>query len=61
LDGLLAYSTRHFARVERLLRSTRLLDYSLVSMKVCARVASHTSTCILKMWLLSRVHSGHIR
>ena len=34
-DALLAYSKRHYARVDRLLRSTYLLDYTLASMKVC--------------------------
>jgi len=29
LDGLLAYSGRHFARVDRLQRATRILDYTL--------------------------------
>ncbi len=34
VEGLLSYSTRHFSRVDRLLRSTHLLDYSLAVMKV---------------------------
>lgn len=38
VDGLLAYSSRHMARIDRLLRSTRLLDYSLAAMKVSAQV-----------------------
>lgn len=34
LDGFGAYTKRHFARVDRLMRSTFLLDYVLGSMKV---------------------------
>jgi U3 small nucleolar RNA-associated protein 13 len=38
LDGIGAYTKRHFARVDRLLRSTFLLDYVLGSMKVLQAV-----------------------
>lgn len=34
LDGLLAYSERHFTRIDRLLRSTFLLDYTLAASRV---------------------------
>ncbi|GFH31067.1 WD_REPEATS_REGION domain-containing protein, partial [Haematococcus lacustris] len=33
-NALLAYSLRHAARVDRLLRSSFLLDYTLASMQV---------------------------
>lgn len=33
-DGLHVYSLRHYSRVDRLLRSTALLDYTLAAMKV---------------------------
>lgn len=34
MEGLASYSQRHFARVDRLARSTYLLDYTLAAMKV---------------------------
>ncbi|PON77530.1 Guanine nucleotide-binding protein, beta subunit [Parasponia andersonii] len=34
LEGLLPYSQRHFSRVDRLVRSTYLLDYTLTGMSV---------------------------
>ena len=34
LEGLLPYSQRHFSRVDRLVRSTFLLDYTLTGMSV---------------------------
>lgn len=34
LEGLIPYSQRHFSRVDRLLRSTFLLDYTLTGMSV---------------------------
>ena len=33
MEGLASYSQRHFARVDRLARSTYLLDYTLAAMK----------------------------
>lgn len=54
VDGLLAYSARHLSRVDRLLRSTHLLDYSLAAMKVrsprsCSRAprcGERTAACV---------------
>lgn len=34
LEGLIPYSQRHFSRIDRLLRSTFLLDYTLTGMSV---------------------------
>ncbi len=34
VDGLAAYTHRHLSRLDRLVRSTYLLDYTLSSMKV---------------------------
>lgn len=34
MEGLASYSTRHFARIDRLARSAFLLDYTLAAMKV---------------------------
>jgi U3 small nucleolar RNA-associated protein 13 len=34
LEGLIPYSQRHFSRVDRLVRSTFLLDYTLTRMSV---------------------------
>lgn len=34
LEGLIPYSQRHFSRIDRLERSTFLLDYTLVGMSV---------------------------
>lgn len=34
LEGLIPYSQRHFSRVDRLVRSTFLLDYTLMRMSV---------------------------
>jgi hypothetical protein len=34
LDGLTVYTQRHMSRLDRLVRSTYLLDYTLASMKV---------------------------
>ena len=34
LEGLLPYSQRHFIRVDRFVRSTFLLDYTLTGMSV---------------------------
>ena len=34
LDGLAVYTQRHLSRLDRLVRSTYLLDYTLASMKV---------------------------
>ncbi len=36
LDGLAAYTQRHMARLDRLLRATALLDYTLGAMRVVA-------------------------
>lgn len=34
LEGLIPYSQRHFSRIDRLERSTFLLDYTLIGMSV---------------------------
>lgn len=34
LEGLIPYSQRHFSRVDRLVRSTFLVDYTLTAMSV---------------------------
>lgn len=34
LEGLIPYSQRHFSRIDRLIRSTFLLDYTLIGMSV---------------------------
>ena len=34
MDGLVVYTERHLSRLDRLVRSTYLLDYTLASMKV---------------------------
>lgn len=34
LEGLIPYSQRHFSRIDRLVRSTFLLDYTLTGMSV---------------------------
>ncbi|GMH45250.1 hypothetical protein BSKO_13207 [Bryopsis sp. KO-2023] len=34
IDGLHAYTSRHFARIDRIIRSTFLLDYALANMNV---------------------------
>ncbi|KAK9095519.1 hypothetical protein Scep_026988 [Stephania cephalantha] len=34
LEGLIPYSQRHFSRIDRLIRSTLLLDYALIGMSV---------------------------
>lgn len=34
LEGLIPYSQRHFSRIDRLIRSTFLLDYTLLRMSV---------------------------
>jgi hypothetical protein len=56
LDGLEVYTQRHLARLDRLVRSTYLLDYTLASMKVGLDSAS---VC-LEFELQSRVITDHL-
>ncbi|XVE62302.1 hypothetical protein DITRI_Ditri06bG0107400 [Diplodiscus trichospermus] len=39
LEGLIPYSQRHFSRIDRLIRSTFLLDYTLIGMSVIEPVS----------------------
>ncbi|MCO5557503.1 hypothetical protein L7F22_011068 [Adiantum nelumboides] len=41
IEGLLPYTERHFSRLDRLLRSTFLLDYTLASMSVLNPLEMH--------------------
>lgn len=43
LEGLIPYSQRHFSRIDRLVRSTYLLDYTLMGMSVIDPEAPPTS------------------
>lgn len=42
LEGLIPYSQRHFSRIDRLVRSTYLLDYTLMGMSVIEPEPSST-------------------
>ncbi|XP_031380718.1 transducin beta-like protein 3 [Punica granatum] len=42
LEGLIPYSQRHFSRIDRLVRSTYLLDYTLMGMSVIEPEAPET-------------------
>lgn len=43
LEGLIPYSQRHFSRIDRLERSTFLLDYTLIGMSVIEPEANRKS------------------
>lgn len=45
LEGLIPYSQRHFSRIDRLIRNTFLLDYTLTGMSV---IDPETDTVVTK-------------
>ena len=58
LDGLLSYSERHYARVDRLLRSTFLADYMLASMRVLQPLEDTHMAPLNGMLVVSYTGSG---
>ncbi|KAH9318134.1 hypothetical protein KI387_019903 [Taxus chinensis] len=58
LEGLIPYSQRHYSRIDRFVRSTYLLDYTLASMSVLIppEVDSQSSKLLARTCMQTRQH-----